>query len=80
MKWSVFVLTGTTLALALAYAYLVNQVQIVRAQAHRRALGTIVQRACALHRSLLQSSPVMSCFLLSSRLRLATRSCLLKKC
>jgi hypothetical protein len=37
MKRSVFVLTGTTLALALACAYLVNQVQIARAHAHAEA-------------------------------------------
>ncbi len=37
MKWSVFLLTGTTLALALACAYLMNQVQIARAHAHAEA-------------------------------------------
>src|ERR1700730_13665636 len=37
MKWSVFVLTGTTLALALACAYLINQVQVARARAHAEA-------------------------------------------
>jgi hypothetical protein len=51
-----------------------------RFRVHRRALGTILQPACVLHRSLLQSSPGMSCFLLGSRLPLATRSCLPKIC
>jgi hypothetical protein len=37
MKWSAFVLTGTTLALALACVYLINQVQIARARAHAEA-------------------------------------------